>query len=67
MLINTEFCEEIVSEYSKRFTEAEIRNGYKGMDIHTARIAMEVFRLAFERISREELPSSAIPTQPELP
>lgn len=57
MVIDNRFCEEVLAEYAQRFTEDEIKNGYKGSAINTARIALEVFRLALEKLSREELPN----------
>lgn len=54
MIISDEFCNAVIDEYSKRFSEDEIKNGYKGMNIQTARIAMEVFKIAFQKISYEE-------------
>lgn len=54
MQLSTEFCNSVIDEYSKQFTEYEIKHGYKGMDIHTAQIAMEVFRIAFEKLARQE-------------
>lgn len=53
MKISTEFCNSVIEEYSKRFTDEEIKNGYKGMDIKTAQIAMEVFKIAFEKLDSE--------------
>lgn len=52
--INEEFCNSVIEEYSKRFSEDEIKNGYKGMDIHTARIAMDIFKIAFEKLDSED-------------
>lgn len=60
MLVSDEFCRAVVQEFASRFTEDEIRNGYRGADVRTAQIAMEVFRLALARL--EELPS-----QPQRP
>ena len=54
MQLSTEFCNSVVEEYSKRFTKDEIDHGYKGMDIHTAQIAMEIFRIAFEKLSQQD-------------
>ena len=51
--INEEFCNSVIEEYSKRFSESEIKNGYKGMDIQIARIAMDVFKIAFEKLDTE--------------
>lgn len=61
MQISNEFCESVIAEYAKRFTDAEIQNGYKGMDVYTARIAMEVFRIALERLSQQENQDSQAP------
>ncbi len=49
-MLSDDFCNSVVQEYSKRFTESQIKDGYKGMDVHIARIAMDVFRIAFERL-----------------
>ena len=54
MKLSTEFCNSVIEEYSKRFTRDEIEHGYKGMDIHTAKIAMEVFKIAFEKLDKED-------------
>ena len=53
MIIDTNFCESVIAEYSRRFTPEEVESGYKGMDIHTARIAMDVFRIALEKLSQQ--------------
>ena len=53
MKITTEFCNSVIEEYSKRFTEDEIKHGYKGMDVNIAKIAMEVFKIAFEKMDPE--------------
>ena len=49
-MFSDDFCNSVIQEYSKRLTESQIKDGYKGMDVHTARIAMDVFRIAFERL-----------------
>ncbi len=54
MQIDTQFCNEVIQEYSKRFSKDEIENGFKGMDIHTASIAMEIFKIAFEKLESEK-------------
>ena len=54
MIVDTKFCQEVIEEYSKRFTAEEIERGYKGMDIHSAKIAMDVFRIAFEKLEQEK-------------
>ncbi len=53
MQLTNEFCESVIAEYSKRFTDAEVKSGYKGMDVHIARIAMEILRITFEHLSSE--------------
>lgn len=62
MKVTTEFCESVLSEYSKRFTESDLRHGYKGADIQTARIAMEVFRIALEKLDAQENQDSQDPS-----
>ena len=54
MHLSSEFCNSVIEEYSKRFTADDIEKGYKGMDIQTAKIAMEVFRIAFEKLYQQE-------------
>lgn len=51
--IDNEFCDSVVKEYSKRFTQEEIQNEYKSMDIHIAKIAMDVFRIAIEKMNHQ--------------
>lgn len=49
-MLPPDFYNSVIEEYSKRFTKSEIKDGYKGMDLHTARIAMDVFQIAFEKL-----------------
>lgn len=51
--IDTEFCDSVVEEYSKQFTQEEIQNEYKSMDINIAKIAMDVFRIAIEKMNHQ--------------
>lgn len=50
MKLTTEFCNDVISEYSKRFSPDEIQNGYKGLEIKTAQVVMDIIRICFDKL-----------------
>ena len=54
MKIDSDFCNRVVEIYSKRFSENELNNEYRSVDVHIATVAMEVFKIAFEELQKQK-------------